>query len=203
MTLRKWRANHTGFRETIPDNFIELEDLQLTSPGTSLKTLGLHWSITNDSIHVASPNTIPEKTTKRVIASVVGKVFDILGMYSPFTILAKLLLRRLWQLKVSWDELLPDNIVTEWKAWTSQLPSLMSQAIPRKYSPCPELVTLTALHSFSDASKDAYGPVVYVRQLHRDWRITTSLVISKARVAPLTASQRLMPGLTQPSSCAG
>ncbi len=185
MTLRKWRTNHAGFRETIPDNLIELEDLQLTSPRTSLKTLGLHWSITNDSIHVATPNAIPENTTKRVIASIVGKVFDILGMYSPFTILAKLLLRRLWQLKVSWDELLPDDIVTEWKAWTSQLPSLKSQAIPRKYSPCPELVIHTALHGFSDASNDAYGAVVYVRQLHRDGCITTSLVISKARVAPL------------------
>ncbi len=106
-------------------------------------------------------------------------------MYSPFTILAKLLLRQLWQLKVSWDELLPDDIVTEWKAWTSQLPSLTSQAIPRKYSPCPELVIHTALHGFSNASKDAYGAVVYVRQLDRDGRITTSLVISKARVAPL------------------
>ncbi len=24
MTLRKWRTNHAGFRETIPDNLIEL-----------------------------------------------------------------------------------------------------------------------------------------------------------------------------------
>jgi len=113
ITLQMWRTNHAGFRDTIPNELIELADFQLTFPGTSLKTLGLHWSVITDSIHVTTPKDISEKTTKRTIASAVGKVFDILGMYSPFTILVKLLLRRLWQLQVTWDEQLSDYITTE------------------------------------------------------------------------------------------
>ncbi len=92
MTLRKWRTNDESLRATIPNHLIEMEDLQLTNPETSLKTLGIHCSVITDAFHVSTPDVIPAKVTKRTIASVVCKVFDVLGLFSPITILAKLLL---------------------------------------------------------------------------------------------------------------
>jgi len=81
MTLRKWQTNNVDFRNTIPEELVELEDLHLTSPESSLKTLGIHWSVTSDNLHVATPTNITAKVTKQTIASVVGKVFDLLGMF--------------------------------------------------------------------------------------------------------------------------
>ncbi len=185
MTLRKWRTNDANFRKTIPEHLIEMEDLHLAPPKSSIKALGIHWKVSTDSLHVATPANIPDKVTKRTIASTLWKVFDVLGLYFPITIIAKLLIRRLWQMKVSWDEQLPDDIVDEWAKWTSQLPELTSKAIPRKHTSDTDRVIHTSLHGFSDASKDAYGAAVYIRQLKRDGTIDTSLVISKARVAPL------------------
>lgn len=49
-------------------------------------------------------------------------------------------------------------------------------------------VTTAELHHFSDASRDAYGAVSYLRLLNSDGQIHCSLVISKCRVAPLRAT---------------
>jgi len=191
MTLRKWRTNDDAFRDSIPEELIEMEDLHLAPPESSLKALGIHWRVSSDSLHVASPMNIPEKTTKRTIASTMGKVFDVLGLYSPITIMGKLLLRRLWLMKVTWDEELPEEMVDEWRQWTQHLPELTARIVPRRHTPDTSLVSHVSLHGFSDASNNAYGAVVYIRQLRMDGLITTSLVISKARVAPLK-------GLTTP-----
>lgn len=44
------------------------------------------------------------------------------------------------------------------------------------------------MHTFTDASGDAYGAVTYVRYQYKDGTVSTSLVASKTRVAPLSAT---------------
>ena len=46
-------------------------------------------------------------------------------------------------------------------------------------------VIFKSLHGFADASNMVYGAVVYLRQVHEDTSVSISLVLSKARVAPL------------------
>ena len=41
------------------------------------------------------------------------------------------------------------------------------------------------LHAFGDASEVAYASAVYLRVVHEDGKVSTSLVMSKTRVAPV------------------
>lgn len=178
MTLRKWRSSSTEFRKAIPEELVEVQYLQLASQQESLKALGVHWNVQQDNLYVAVPNVPTEQiVTKRNISSVIGKVFDIMGFFAPVTITAKLLLRKLWQLGISWDTSAPSSISDAWTEWTSQLGSIGAHSVPRKYN--------LQLHGFSDTSNQAYGAVIYIRQVFVDDSISTSIVLAKARVLPV------------------
>lgn len=44
------------------------------------------------------------------------------------------------------------------------------------------------IHTFGDASQDAYGAVIYVRTTYESGRVATRLVASKTKVAPLVST---------------
>ncbi len=48
-------------------------------------------------------------------------------------------------------------------------------------------MTDVQLHHFSDAPQDGYGQCSYLRMTDKDYKVVTSLVMAKARVAPLKA----------------
>ena len=97
----------------------------------------------------------------------------------------KILLQRVWELKVNWDEPIPDNIRDAWLRWRSELPSLSRKPIPRCYFPQEARIVSFQLHGFSDASEDAYAGVVYLRMVDTQDRVHISLVVSKTKVAPI------------------
>ncbi len=186
MILRKWRSNDLSFLETIPEDLRELADLHLPSPLSASKTLGIHWDVSKDNFHVSVPfvnDDLP--VTKREIASISAKVFDIMGFYSPATVPSKILLQELWKLKLSWDDPVPDKISKKWKQWISTLSALSSHPIPRRLVPSDVPISNQSLHGFFDASTSAYGAVVYLRTTHEDGTVSITLVTSKSRVAPL------------------
>ena len=47
-------------------------------------------------------------------------------------------------------------------------------------------VKSVTIHTFVDASKDAYGAVSYLRSEHLDGCINVNIIASKTRVVPLT-----------------
>lgn len=186
MTLRKWRSSSDSFRLTIPPEIVETADLLISSTEKPIKALGLHWNVSQDSLSVSTPEVPPDVfPSKRSIASNLGKVYDILGLYSPYTITGKILLRKLWELKVGWDEEIPTPIQDSWRAWTSQLEIISNHSVPRRYSTTSAAAIAHHLHGFSDASQEAYGAVVYLQKIFSDSTSTTSIIISKARVMPL------------------
>ena len=60
--------------------------------------------------------TIPETetTTKRSILKQTSRIYDPLGLLSPVTVWAKLLVQDLWKQKYDWDTSLPEDIVDTW-----------------------------------------------------------------------------------------
>ena len=186
--LRKWNSSSTSVLQAIPP---ELRDDQTSltisdQEETYTKTLGIEWhsvldyfrlSVANQSTHTA--------LTKRALVSDVAKTYDVLGWFAPVIIKAKILLQRVWESKVDWDDPVPDPIVEEWSLWRSQLSSLSKVHIPRCYFPKDVELVSTQLHGFSDASASAYSAAVYLRFTDQSGGVHVTLVASKTKVAPI------------------
>ena len=160
--LRKWNSSDPKVLNQIPP---ELRDTKSTHGISDFdgftKALGLEWNITDDYFHltVAEWPSL-ESVTKRVFVSDIAKTFDVLGWFSPTIISMKILLQRLWELKLEWDEPVPQEVHDVWFRWRSELPSLATKTIPRCHFPKTAHITSIEIHGFSDASEDAYSGVV-------------------------------------------
>jgi len=74
----------------------------------------------------------------------------------------------------------------KWNQWVQELSELERLHIPRCYSDLPLIQNAKVeLHAFGDASEVAYASAVYLRVAHEDGNISTSLAMSKTRVAPV------------------
>ena len=100
--------------------------------------------------------------TKRSVLSRIARIFDPVGWLASIIITAKIITQSLWILKVSWDKELPLDISNRWQIWLQDLHSVSLIKIPcwSRYTPHCELLEI---HGFADASKFAYGAVIYLR----------------------------------------
>lgn len=157
---------------------------QLNLSDDLMKTFGLLWQPTGDfptfAINLNNPYLA---FTKRSILSTIAQIFDPLGLLSPLTITAKIILQKLWQLKTSWDEFVPASIHTQWSLFRTTLDQLANLKILRHFI-CHKPRSIE-LHGFADSSQNAYGACIYKRSLDENNKWHCHLVCSKTRVAPL------------------
>ena len=104
--LTKWSSNSSEAMQAIPkrdrasDSLIKLEnDLPGMYPLT--KALGLKWNTRTDSLaFMIEVDSLKFKSetfySKRELASLAAKIFDPIGLISPFTMRSKLFLQSLW-----------------------------------------------------------------------------------------------------------
>ena len=150
------------------------------------KTLGIEWNAVTDHFRLTVADLPPlEGITKRILVSDIAKTFDILGWFSPAIIKVKILLQQLWELKVDWDDPVPETVHDVWMQWRSELSFLTTKHIPRCYFSKTTYITSTELHGFCDASERAYAAVVYLRMIDADGNVQVTLVTSKTKVAPI------------------
>lgn len=100
--------------------------------------LGLKWCNSQDtfSFVAINPDTSVEiASTKRSILSVIAKIFDPLGLISPFVMYGKILFQELWKLNVSWDEEMPSDLKSEFQKWLLSSQCLKSFHVNRCYFP--------------------------------------------------------------------
>lgn len=81
-------------------------------------------------------------------------------IFGPCVILAKIMLQKLWQLGLNWDESMPMDLHQTWLIIYDNTPLINKIKIPRRML-CPDLVTIE-LHGSSDASQKAFGGVVRI-----------------------------------------
>lgn len=123
------------------------------------------------------------RPTKRIVLSEISKLFDPLGFLGPVVTTAKLIMQELWRLKLDWNDELPDDQMQLWLAFREQLVAV--RQIRKKRCVIPGNAVKIELLGYCDASKRAYGAVLYVRSELNDGTINIQLVCSKSRVAPL------------------
>lgn len=184
MKLCKWSSNSEQVTQC---NESQRSFVDKSTEIPPVKVLGISWNPKQDVFFFEGILIDPDVlVTKRVILSCIARVFDPLGLISPFIIVLKILFQEVWKLGLTWDEMVPADIRQRFSTWSEDLLSLQEITIPRCF------VSLSwsekqkvECHCFSDSSLKAYGAVVYLKVIESDGSTSVSLVLSKARVSPL------------------
>ncbi|XP_073814297.1 uncharacterized protein [Musca autumnalis] len=182
--LRKWCANNPQLLKDISEGDQEVNLDFESSKADTVKTLGLTWLPKDDTFCVKVNIDPVRRVTKRTVTSDLARLFDPLGVLSPVTVTAKIFIQELWELKLDWDQSLPESLHSKWTTFRSDLNALKNLQIYRHIfkGRVPES---RQLHIFTDASEKAYGAAAYMRSTFKDGTIMTRLLCSKSRVAPL------------------
>lgn len=114
----------------------------------------------------------------------VMKLYDPLGILTPFLMLGKLLLRETWEHKLKWDDPLPPPMTADWVRYFTSMCEVIGVQYDRCLTPLnakgsPSLIIL------SDASEKAYGFASYIRSELQEGNCWCRLIMAKSRVAPL------------------
>ena len=189
MHARKWLSNSAAVLEKIPEEDRSLEvDLDKGNL-PSLKMLGVLWLAKEDvfTFRASAPKE-SFQLTKRSFLKKIATFFDPMGFLAPYTIRSKILLQEMWASGYGWDELLDRNLSQKVKKWFGELTDLDEIRVPRCLCVRTEgMVTSGSLHTFSDASEEAYEAVSYIRYQHSSGAISLHFVVAKAQVTPLSS----------------
>ena len=184
----KWRSSSSEVLQDIPTALQEANHVKdATSPhsSTQSKALGLQWDSRQDTMSPSISVPLSYRPTKRGLISDVSRTYDILGWIAPAVLSMKLLYQQLWKTGYEWDQEVPTDLLDLHKRWRSELPTLAQKQLPRCYSLPHHNFKNQELHGFSDASKVAFGAVVYCRTTYHDHPPVVSLVTAKTKVAKL------------------
>lgn len=187
--LTKWASNNREVLKSVPRIERSKEfDLEMKNL-PKVRALGVTWNTADDKF-TFEINTIQvqQEMTKRNILKQCSSIFDPLGILTPFTIIAKLCIQRLWKESLNWDVTLSKethaDIIQLWRRWQQNLSLLGEVSIERSFMGNAQ-VTRRELHVFCDASEKAFGAVLYFRTVFEDNSVKIRFVMSKARVAPI------------------
>ena len=160
----------------------------------------------NDASLILNPEL---KLTLRICLSVHAKAYDPLGLVLPTKMVGALLFRKTLQFinakfpltkadikvqkgRIRWDFQILDfgegnNFLSSWVKYFGMLESLGEVVFPRSYKPVnvdPDIKP--DLFTFSDGNEDAFGCPAYARWTLLDGSRVTNLIMSKAKLGPLT-----------------
>lgn len=167
--------------------------LQISTEPAIEKVLGMWWETSTDdftySLRYHKMNEAIWKgersPTKREVLRAVMSIYDPIGLLSHILIFPKILLQNIWRTECTWDEAISSELANDWKKWIEVLPSVENLRIPRWYG-FTSKVSQVELHTFTDASNEAYAAAVYMRFFDPESKsMKVILVAAKSRVAPL------------------
>ncbi|KAJ8033541.1 hypothetical protein HOLleu_23814 [Holothuria leucospilota] len=176
-SIKRWTFSGNGSNE---DSWIPKSE----------KVLGISWKPVEDILsfkdNVKTFKEVPEILTKRICLSKISSVYDSLGLLTPVTVRAKILLRKLWGAKLEWDEPISDTARSGWVELFEDLSNSSQLEFKRCVKPRDaEPGVLPTLVMFSDASQQALGTAAYIRYKLLNGHFESRLIASKSRVAPI------------------
>ncbi|KAJ8722107.1 hypothetical protein PYW08_004509 [Mythimna loreyi] len=185
--LTKWSSNDIHFLKSIDEERRSTNArIDMNLDGT-IKALGIVWNLKTDTFQYNLTLSAPASeiyVTKRSILSDLQKIFDPLGWIAPSTVMAKLLLQKLWLERVTWDQIVNDALSEEWNKIRSDLVTVNDIQLNRWLGTTEANKINIQIHGFSDASTRAYAAAVYMRTETND-KVEINLIAAKTRVAPL------------------
>ena len=189
LRLHKFASNSPELLLSLPKTERNLQDvhcLDVDDGSQPLeRTLGLLWSLKSDGFQFSSELKETPNTRRGVLSSI-SSIYDPLGLLSPFILTGKAILQDICRSSASWDDPLRNDLSLRWKDWKASLSDLSQLSIPRCYKPINfGLIKKAEVHHFSDASTSGYGCASYLRLVNTSGKVHCTLLMSKARVAPL------------------
>ena len=186
MNLRKWTSNAPSVVEQLTRHGFDIR------PERSTCILGINWDTQNDCLFVKNVNVTFSVNTKRDFQAVLARIYDPLGIVSPFVANGKMLLQEMWNDDVDWDEKLGVDLQGRVDRFVAELPLLPDMKTERIcLSPDCEDVSI---HVFCDASMKGFGAVVYVRSRFNN-ALRVRRLIARSRLAPLSNKHMTLPRL--------
>ncbi|XP_062709714.1 uncharacterized protein LOC134288548 [Aedes albopictus] len=182
--LRKWASNSAAVLEGVPEADLEMKISIEEGGGSSIKTLGMQWQPCSDEFLFTYHQNEILQPTKRSILSQISSLFDPLGLLAPVIVKAKLVMQRMWELKVAWDSIPPGELSKEWFDLVQSFPLLNTFQIPRRVIDMRHWSRLY-LHGYCDASEVAMGACIYVRAMDDDGNTSSHLLCAKSKLAPI------------------
>ena len=201
-TVRKFKTNDTMLAEMIEEKEGECEKKDKGSGnetsvkehvglsqeiGGKTKVLGIPWDTKTDTLQIdfEKVEKINHAATKRGILKALASLFDPHGLISPVVVTAKILFQELCIDNYSWDDPLPVEKFSRWKAWLQDLQEASHVSVSRNILVGVEGEILkTSLHGFGDASQKSYCAVVYL-VIETAKGVYSKILCAKTRVAPL------------------
>ncbi|UYV64637.1 hypothetical protein LAZ67_3001419 [Cordylochernes scorpioides] len=130
-----------------------LRQWQMGGPGIvnseNISVLGMKWDTADDTLTISDKLMMTQtyksldrendvkieiqthKLTKRIMLSEAHAVFGPLGLFSPFTIVPKIILQQCVKSELKWDQPVSEDIEKKFVEWQSQITELLSARIPR------------------------------------------------------------------------
>ena len=169
LPLREWGSNCPAL--------LSLLDEEEKVSSSEMKILGYIYDSSLDSLQLKVKLLNKDASSKRQILSSLASVFDPLGVYSPIMLQGKLIIRKLCQQLVDWDQPISPEISKLWSKLCDSFSEVSQTSFDRRTfnSDAP-----VKLFLFADASKEAYGCAMYAVQ--GDY---SSLIFSKTKVSPI------------------
>ena len=187
--LKKWISNNDAVTKAIPEDLKPISntkqvEVEPSTEGSSV--LGLQWTVTDDSLQVCrgTNKEVEAPITQRKILSLLSSVFDTMGLFAPFSVHMRRLLKGIWTKNGQhWDNEVEPSEEEEFLRWKEQLPIVAETSIDRRYFNRER--DKTELHVFADASEDTMCAVAYLRSQPKEYSADLAFVIGKCRVAPM------------------
>ncbi|XP_049294174.1 uncharacterized protein LOC125769484 [Anopheles funestus] len=191
--IRNFISNAEELLKAIPEQRRQIQETIIffgEKNASYEKVLGVFWNIHSDSLgyNIKHSNIRPEvldartNPTKREVLSFVMSIYDPIGMISHITILGRILMRSIHKAVTNWDEQIPEDLGVKWNEWLNLLKNAHQFEVPRCV--LPTNAQSIELHTFVDASEEAFAACVYLRSYNGE-HYQTHLLAAKARVAPL------------------
>ena len=108
--LRKWNSSNPAVLEAIPPSLRDTQTSLTISSSEDVytKTLGIEWHSVLDHFRLSvAKQTQSDSLTKRMLVSDIPRTYDVLGWFTPAIVKVKILLQKVWESKIGWDDEVP------------------------------------------------------------------------------------------------
>ena len=123
--LLKWICNDDLVIGNIPEG-------DRSDPHTS-SLLGMRWNVDDDTVCRGADKEVPKKIIQWVVLSFVASMFDPLGLFAPFTMRMRILLKTIWaKCGLQWDEKIEAEDKHKFLDWVKELAELKDIPLKRR-----------------------------------------------------------------------